>query len=135
MLGGQNGVSRALLHPEIASDSNFYLESHFGLFLLQRALLTSLTWCSHNLSVLTLTCLSTDNLLLSFYNMSDLPVGWGNRLNAATEETSTREGRPGDWRANKMKSGTSLIEDNQLASDIPFGFGDRNNSKSLEEVS
>ena len=30
---GKNGVSRALFHPEIASESNFDLESHLVLFL------------------------------------------------------------------------------------------------------
>jgi len=33
----RRGVSRALFHLEIASESNFYLESHFGLFLRQFA--------------------------------------------------------------------------------------------------
>ena len=53
LLGGlESGASRALFHPEIASESNFDLESHFGLFLqhsLSWTLITSLTWCSTQL--------------------------------------------------------------------------------------
>lgn len=67
---------------------------------------------------------------------NNLPLGWGTRLNSATEETSTREGRPGDWRADKIKAGTLFVEqEGNSSSSVPFGFGDRNNTKSLEEVS
>ena len=50
--GQKFSVSRALFHPEIASESNFYLGSHFGAIVAKFTILkvaSSLTWCSHNL--------------------------------------------------------------------------------------
>ena len=53
---GLKNVSMALFHPEIVSESNFDLESHFGTlgYSATASFANKSTWCSLNLSVSTL---------------------------------------------------------------------------------
>jgi len=67
--------------------------------------------------------------------MSSLPIGWGQRTNA---EVPGEDGRVtdkvGDWSALSMPSRYAR-EAKEPTGNVPFGFGDRSNSKTVEELS
>ena len=68
--------------------------------------------------------------------MSNLPVGWGNRLNAAlpTSEGVMVGEKTGDWSRHAMPAKYAK-ESKEAHGNLPFGFGDRANTKTIEELS
>ena len=68
--------------------------------------------------------------------MSNLPVGWGNRLNAAlpTNEGTVVGEKTGDWSSHGMPAKYAK-ESKEAPDNLPFGFGDRSNAKTIEELS
>ena len=64
-----------------------------------------------------------------------LPVAWGSRTNGCAPELSVKSERPGDWTAHTLASKYKVSEIEEEGSDAPLGWGKRNNTKSLEELS
>jgi len=67
--------------------------------------------------------------------MSNLPVGWGQRTNAEVpgEDGKVTE-KVGDWSALSMPSRYAKGAKEPIGN-VPFGFGDRSNAKTVEELS
>lgn len=68
--------------------------------------------------------------------MTELPVGWGSRTNGTDPSLSIRAERPGNWTEMGIRSKYTLGKEASTSdSNLPFGFGNRDNSKSMEELS
>lgn len=69
-----------------------------------------------------------------------LPLGWGQRANASDPDAQSMQiERPGDWReldlASKYKRDGEKYREGDENGKVPLGFGNRSNTKTLEELS
>ena len=69
-----------------------------------------------------------------------MPLGWGQRANASDPDAQSMQiERPGDWReldlASKYKRDGQKYREGDENGKVPLGFGNRSNTKTLEELS